>query len=240
MLGSLSHPVTARLGFRLRDRGIDGDQGLLDARRALAGGIPQRIRLNGNAPPANQVEPLGAAGVLHELPGQIALPIPVVSAIVREEDHRQARPGGSSGEEPEPPRLLEDEGLRQWQQHPRPIPRTQIGRDGATMTKPVERGQGCVDDFPGCSPSGVGDEADSACIVLESGVVKARASQSPRHRTACGERAPQTIAHKTLGLTWMLDTTGRARQLDPYSSERCCQAPSAPTPGKTAPLPTVT
>jgi hypothetical protein len=53
-----------------------------------------------------------------------------------------------------------------------------VGGDGSPMASPIQCGQGCIDDLPASSPSGIGDEADSARVVLESGVVQARASQS--------------------------------------------------------------
>ena len=56
------------------------------------------------------------------------------------------------------------------------------------MANSIQCGQGCIDDLPASSPSGVGDEADSARIVLESGVVQARASQSFANRI--GSRRP--------------------------------------------------
>jgi hypothetical protein len=46
------------------------------------------------------------------------------------------------------------------------------------MANSIQCGKGCIDDLPVRSPSGIGDEADSARVVLESGVVEARASQS--------------------------------------------------------------
>jgi hypothetical protein len=46
-----------------------------------------------------------------------------------------------------------------------------IRRHRTAMTNAIERGQGCIDDIPASSPSGIGDETDSARIVLESGVV---------------------------------------------------------------------
>jgi hypothetical protein len=46
------------------------------------------------------------------------------------------------------------------------------------MTNSIQCGEGCVDDLPARSPSGIGDEADSARVVLESGVVEAHASQN--------------------------------------------------------------
>jgi len=77
------------------------------------------------------------------------------------------------------------------------------------MAHSIQCSQGCVDDLPASSPSGVGDEADSARVVLESGVVKARTSQSPSYRIGYGEPEPRTIAPKSLGGTWMLGTTAR-------------------------------
>jgi len=53
-----------------------------------------------------------------------------------------------------------------------------VGGDGPSMANSIQCGKGCIDDLPASSPSGIGDEADSARVVLESGVVEARASQS--------------------------------------------------------------
>jgi hypothetical protein len=71
-----------------------------------------------------------------------------------------------------------------------------IGRNRASVAHAMERVQGCIDDLPVRSPSGIGDEADSARIVLESGVVQARGSQNPRYRIAATSAAPQTITPK--------------------------------------------
>jgi len=135
--------------------------------------------------------------------------------------------------------LLEKERRWEWQQESRTVSRAVVGGNSAAMANAIECGQGCVDDVPASSPSGVGDEADSARVVLESGVVKARTSQSLRYRIGYGVREPQSIGDKSRDRTWMLDTTGCGDDLDPSRVERRCHAPSAPAPNKTAPLPTV-
>jgi len=53
-----------------------------------------------------------------------------------------------------------------------------VGGDGSPVADSIQCGKCCIDDLPASSPSGIGDEADSARVVLESGVVEARASQS--------------------------------------------------------------
>lgn len=53
-----------------------------------------------------------------------------------------------------------------------------IRRDRTAMANSIQPGKGCLDDVAARAARGVGDEADSARIVLESVVVKTRASHS--------------------------------------------------------------
>lgn len=63
--------------------------------------------------------------------------------------------------------------MRNRNEQPRTITRPFIGGDGPSMPDAMEAGYGRIENRSGGSALRIGDEADAARIVLESGVIQA-------------------------------------------------------------------
>ena len=98
----------------------------------------------------------------------------------------------------QPPELLTEKNVRHWHQQPGAVARLVIGGDRSAVANTFQRREGCIDDVPACSPSGIDDEADSARVVLESGVVEAHASQLVADTLASARDACLMKAHERL------------------------------------------
>jgi hypothetical protein len=174
---ALARPVAAGLGLGTRHRAFGGDDRLLDHRRRGAGEVTESIGLNRDRAPVDQVELLGAAGLIEEPAGEPPLLVPVRRGRVGEEDDGHPELDGRLDVDGGALHPVAHESLGDSQQETSAIARAMIRGHRSSMTNTMQRCEGGIDDTSAGSPSSVSDETDPAGVVLIASVVQACVSQ---------------------------------------------------------------
>ena len=89
-LDAFARPKTSGLRLGIRHRTVRGDDGLLDHGRRGAGQVAQRIGLDWDRAPVDQVEMLRPAGLLEEPAGSPPLLIPIRRRRIGQEHDRDS------------------------------------------------------------------------------------------------------------------------------------------------------
>src|SRR5206468_1151892 len=92
-LGALAGAVTSRLDLRISWGRIRAEDGLVDPRSGRSRLIPERIRLNRDAAPADDAELLSVTRLFEDEPSAAPFRIPIASGDVREKNHGDANRG---------------------------------------------------------------------------------------------------------------------------------------------------
>ena len=136
--------------------------------------FPQRRIVGGHLAPAQE----GHALALDHLGVDVADHLPPVR-IARHEERADRVFAGLGQGKTEPFRLLGEELLRDLHQNAGAVACARIGTDRAAMFEIAEDGERVLDQFMRGAALDVGDEADSAGILLERGIVKALRRRQP-------------------------------------------------------------
>ena len=123
---------------------------LFDQRRARLSIRSERARVDGNLAPAGRGDPLGGAGGFDGLAGR----------LVPKKDHRQ------------PAARLRQECSRERQEEPGAVPRPPVGGRRSPVTHAGEPREQEIHDLARGPAERIGDEADSASVVLAGWIVE--------------------------------------------------------------------
>src|SRR5262249_42019346 len=164
------------------DRRVAGNDRLADPRHRLDDLAAEPRGVGRDVAPANEGLALGLDVLLDMLNGDGTRP-----RVPRQKAHRDRIPSGLGQAQPLPPRPIAQQRVRHLNETAGPVTDERVGPDRAAMVEIDQDLQTARDDIVRFSPLDVGDETDTARIMLVARVVEAlspwqshRVCSSPR------------------------------------------------------------
>ncbi len=182
-LDALPNDVELPLQGVAGQAGGRGDEDLLDPRLQVLRELADDLRVDGHVAPAQQRQPLLLDDLLQEPLAEVAVRgqlrqkdhADAVFARGREDEAAAARDAGGGGA------LLAEELVGHLDHDPGAVARAGVATAGAAVSQVLDDPDALVDDVVGLAVVDVRDEAHTARVVLECGVVEACLLQVSDH-----------------------------------------------------------